>query len=104
MAAIVSLFATETAALLACVGFLIQKGRGTEKGDGATEARYQVALTLVTVNRDLLQANLDVVREIKWLILAGDKQTDQISRALDNQGKALGDAANALQQLTRRGQ
>jgi hypothetical protein len=54
------------------------------------------------VNRDLLQANLDLTREIKWLIVSGDKTTDAIVRALENQGKALEQASNAMQQLLRR--
>lgn len=82
-----------TAALIACIGLLVQRGKSN--GGNISEVRFQAAL-------DVARANRDEIREIKWMVLAISKQLDNLPHHLEAQGKALGDAANAIQEVLRR--
>ena len=79
LAAIISLFAAETAAL---IGSLSQKRNG--KPDDSRVMR-------------LLEEIRDYAREAKWQAEVAAKRADSLALAMENQGKGLGDVANALQ-------
>lgn len=97
LAALISLIATETAGLIAALGLLFTRKPPTI--DTQPTVFWEIRFREIA---DDIRENRDQLHEIKWLLVGRTKEFTAIENALKEQGKALGDVANALQDLIRR--